>query len=88
MAAVLGLEDEKVEAICEAVESETGEIVVPANYNCPGQLVISGSLKGIEIACEKNEGCPALNVPLVLPVGGAFSFTIDVAGKRRIGSSN
>src|SRR4051794_11425545 len=53
MAAVLGLADEKAEEICAVVQSETGEIVVPANYNCPGQLVISGSIKGIEIACER-----------------------------------
>lgn len=50
MAAVLGLEDEAVEKICAEIEDE---VVVPANYNCPGQLVISGSNKGIEIACEK-----------------------------------
>ena len=49
MAAILGLEDEKVEQICESID----EVVVPANYNSPGQLVISGSMKGIEIACEK-----------------------------------
>ena len=50
MAAVLALADEKVEEICAAIELETGEIVVAANYNCPGQLVISGSIKGIDIA--------------------------------------
>src|SRR5688572_683303 len=50
MAAVLGLEDEKVEEICAQVSKESGEVVVPANYNCPGQLVISGTIKGIEIA--------------------------------------
>ena len=53
MAAVLGLEDEKVEEVCREVSAETGEVVVPANYNCPGQLVISGSVKGVELACEK-----------------------------------
>ncbi|MCP2775229.1 ACP S-malonyltransferase, partial [Salmonella enterica] len=53
MAAVLALEDAKVEEICAAVQAETGEVVVAANYNCPGQLVISGSVKGIEIACER-----------------------------------
>src|ERR1700744_320754 len=53
MAAVLGLEDEKVESICAEFREETGEIVVPANYNCPGQLVISGSVKGVELACER-----------------------------------
>src|SRR6476660_4259683 len=48
MAAVLGIADEKAEAICGEVYRETGEIVVPANYNCPGQLVISGSKKGVD----------------------------------------
>lgn len=68
MAAVLGLEDEVVEKICVEIE---GEVVVPANYNCPGQLVISGSNKGIEIACEKMKEAGAKRA-LPLPVGGAF----------------
>jgi len=68
MAAVLGLEDEVVEKICAAIEDE---VVVPANYNCPGQLVISGSNKGIEIACEKMKEAGAKRA-LPLPVGGAF----------------
>lgn len=67
MAAVLGLEDSKVEEICEAIE----EVVVPANYNCPGQLVISGSSKGIELACIAMKEAGAKRA-LVLPVGGAF----------------
>lgn len=71
MAAVLGLEDQKVEEICKMVMDETGEIVVAANYNCPGQLVISGSMKGIEIACERLKAAGAKRA-LVLPVGGAF----------------
>lgn len=71
MAAVLGLADEKVEAVCAAVQTETGEVVVPANYNCPGQLVISGSIKGIETACERMKAAGAKRA-LVLPVGGAF----------------
>jgi [acyl-carrier-protein] S-malonyltransferase len=71
MAAVLALADEKVEAICLQVQKETGEIVVPANYNCPGQLVISGSIKGIEIACEQMKAAGAKRA-LELPVGGAF----------------
>jgi [acyl-carrier-protein] S-malonyltransferase len=71
MAAVLGLDDSKVEEICREVSNENGEIVVPANYNCPGQLVISGSVKGIEIACEKLKAAGAKRA-LVLPVGGAF----------------
>ncbi len=71
MAAVLALADEKVEEICETVSKEHNEIVVAANYNCPGQLVISGSLKGIEIACEQMKAAGAKRA-LVLPVGGAF----------------
>jgi [acyl-carrier-protein] S-malonyltransferase len=68
MAAVLNLEDSKVEEICASISDE---VVVAANYNCPGQLVISGSLKGIEIACEKMKEAGAKRA-LVLPVGGAF----------------
>ena len=71
MAAVLGLADEKVEEICKQVQSETGEIVVPANYNCPGQLVISGSIKSVERACEQLKAAGAKRA-LLLPVGGAF----------------
>ena len=68
MAAILGLEDEVVEKICAEI---TEEVVVPANYNSPGQLVISGSLEGIEIACEKLKSAGAKRA-LVLNVGGAF----------------
>lgn len=71
MAAVLALDDEKVEAICNQIQQETGEVVVPANYNCPGQLVISGTIKGIEIACERLKAAGAKRA-LPLPVGGAF----------------
>ena len=71
MAAVLSLADDKVEEVCAAVLAETGEVVVPANYNCPGQLVISGSAKGIEIACERMKAAGAKRA-IVLPVGGAF----------------
>ena len=67
MAAVLGLEDDKVVEVCAGI----AEVVVPANYNCPGQLVISGSTKGIEIACEQLKAAGAKRA-LVLPVGGAF----------------
>lgn len=70
MAAVLGLPDEKVEEICAQVASQTGEVVVPANYNCPGQLVISGSVKGVEAACEALRAAGAKRA-LILPVGGA-----------------
>jgi [acyl-carrier-protein] S-malonyltransferase len=68
MAAILGLDDQKVEEICASVE---GEIVVAANYNCPGQLVISGTIKGVEIACERMKAAGAKRA-LPLPVGGAF----------------
>ncbi|MFD3000484.1 ACP S-malonyltransferase [Pontibacter toksunensis] len=68
MAAILGLEDNKVVEICASVENE---VVVAANFNCPGQLVISGSNKGIEIACEKMKAAGAKRA-LPLPVGGAF----------------
>jgi len=71
MAAVLALADDKVEEICATVSAEFGEVVVAANYNCPGQLVISGSVKGIEIACEQMKAAGAKRA-LVLPVGGAF----------------
>ena len=71
MAAVLALEDDRVEAICREIEKETGEILVPANYNCPGQIVISGSLKGIELGCERMKAAGARRA-VILPVGGAF----------------
>ncbi len=67
MAAILGLDDKIVEEVCAGID----EIVVPANYNSPGQLVISGSLKGIEIACEKMKAAGAKRA-LPLKVGGAF----------------
>lgn len=83
MAAVLGLADEKVEAVCREVQQETGEIVVPANYNCPGQLVISGSLKGIEVACERMKAAGAKRA-LVLPVGGAFHSPLMEPAKEEL----
>ncbi len=67
MAAILGLADEVVEEICASVD----DIVVPANYNCPGQLVISGTIRGVEIACEKMKAAGAKRA-LMLQVGGAF----------------
>lgn len=67
MAAILGLENSQVEAICEEIEA----VVVPANYNCPGQLVISGSIEGIDEAIEKCNEAGARRA-LKLPVGGAF----------------
>ncbi|NOU17482.1 MAG: ACP S-malonyltransferase [Bacteroidales bacterium] len=67
MAAIIGLEDEKIEEICKSID----EIVVPANYNSPSQVVISGSIKGIDIACEKLTEAGAKRA-LKLLVGGAF----------------
>jgi [acyl-carrier-protein] S-malonyltransferase len=83
MAAVLGLADEKVEEVCAAVQTETGEIVVPANYNCPGQLVISGSIKGIEVACERMKAAGAKRA-LVLPVSGAFHSPLMEPAKEEL----
>lgn len=70
MAAILNLDDKIVEDICKEI-SASGHVVVAANYNCPGQLVISGSIEGINIACEKLKAAGAKRA-LVLPVGGAF----------------
>ncbi|MCC8188315.1 MAG: ACP S-malonyltransferase [Bacteroides sp.] len=68
MAAILGLADEKVEEICASI---TDEVCVPANYNCPGQIVISGSIAGIEKGCEPMKAAGAKRA-LPLKVGGAF----------------
>lgn len=70
MAAVLNLDDTIIETICKEI-TDAGDVVVAANYNCPGQLVISGSINGINIACEKMKAAGAKRA-LVLPVGGAF----------------
>ena len=86
MAAVLALADEKVEEICAAITAETGEVVVAANYNCPGQLVISGSIKGIEIACEKMKAAGAKRA-LVLPVGGAFHSPLMAPAKEELAAA-
>ena len=86
MAAVLNLADDKVEAICTEVQNETGEVVVPANYNCPGQLVISGSVKGIEIACERMKAAGAKRA-LVLPVGGAFHSSLMLPAKQELAAA-
>lgn len=83
MAAVLALDDAKVEEICLQVQNETGEIVVAANYNCPGQLVISGSMKGVEVACERLKAAGAKRA-LVLPVGGAFHSPLMQPAKEEL----
>jgi len=71
MAAVLGLPDETVEQVCAEVTAQGKGVVVPANYNCPGQLVISGNVEEVNAACEKLKEAGARRA-LVLPVGGAF----------------
>ena len=86
MAAVLALADDKVEEICAAIQNETGEIVVAANYNCPGQLVISGSILGIEIACERMKAAGAKRA-LVLPVGGAFHSPLMNPAKEELAAA-
>jgi [acyl-carrier-protein] S-malonyltransferase len=86
MAAVLALADDKVEEICAAIQNETGEVVVPANFNCPGQLVISGSISGIEIACERMKAAGAKRA-LVLPVGGAFHSPLMLPAKEELANA-
>ena len=71
MAAVIGLPDENIEKVCAEVSAEGEGVVIPANYNCPGQLVISGNVAEVNAACEKLKEAGAKRA-LVLPVGGAF----------------
>ncbi|MBL7759164.1 MAG: ACP S-malonyltransferase [Sediminibacterium sp.] len=86
MAAVLNLSDEKVEEICAAIQAETGEVVVAANYNCPGQLVISGSVKGIDLACIRMKEAGAKRA-LVLPVGGAFHSPLMAPAREELAAA-
>ena len=79
MAAILGLEDAIVEEICFSI----GLVVVPANYNCPGQLVISGSVDGVKAACEKLTAAGARRA-LLLPVGGAFHSPLMEPARERL----
>lgn len=79
MAAIIALPDEKVEEVCASID----EVVVPANYNCPGQVVISGSMKGIEIACEKLKEAGAKRA-LPLKVGGAFHSPLMQPAKEEL----
>jgi len=82
MAAIIGLDDDVVSSICEEVD----EVVVPANFNCPGQLVISGSMKGIEIACEKMKEAGARRA-LPLKVGGAFHSPFMAPAGEKLASA-
>lgn len=82
MAAVLGLEDAVVEEVCETIEG----VVVAANYNCPGQLVISGAYEAVELACEKMKESGARRA-LILPVGGAFHSPLMAPAKEALASA-
>lgn len=82
MAAILGLDDKIVEEVCAGID----EVVVAANYNCPGQLVISGSMKGIEIACEKLKAAGAKRA-LPLQVGGAFHSPLMEPAREELASA-
>ena len=79
MAAIIGLPDEQVEEICNGIS----EIVVPANFNCPGQLVISGSMKGVELACEALKAAGAKRA-LPLKVGGAFHSPLMEPARQKL----
>jgi [acyl-carrier-protein] S-malonyltransferase len=83
MAAILGLDDKIVEEICASIKEE---IVVAANYNCPGQLVISGSIKGVDIACEKMKAAGAKRA-LPLQVGGAFHSPLMQPAREELASA-
>lgn len=82
MAAILGLEDAKVEEICSRIE----RIVVPANYNCPGQLVISGETSAVEEACEKLKEAGAKRA-LLLPVNGAFHSPLMQPAQEKLSAA-
>ena len=82
MAAVLGLEDGVVEEVCDSIEG----VVVAANYNCPGQLVISGAYEAVEHACEKMKEAGAKRA-LILPVGGAFHSPLMAPAKEALASA-
>lgn len=79
MAAIIGLPDEKVEEICQSIT----DVVVPANFNCPGQLVISGSMRGIEQACEAMKAAGAKRA-LPLKVGGAFHSPLMEPARQKL----
>ncbi len=83
MAAILGLDDETVEQVCNDIREE---IVVPANYNCPGQLVISGTIRGIDIACEKMKEAGAKRA-LPLQVGGAFHSPLMESAREELAAA-
>ena len=85
MAAIIGLPDETIESICQEITAG-GHTVVAANYNCPGQVVISGSLEGIQLACEKLTGAGAKRA-LPLSVGGAFHSPLMNPAKEELAAA-
>lgn len=82
MAAIVGLDDETIEQVCAETSTE-GNVVVAANYNCPGQLVISGNVEAVNTACEKLKAAGAKRA-LVLPVGGAFHSPLMQPAKEEL----
>jgi [acyl-carrier-protein] S-malonyltransferase len=86
MAAVLGLDDNIVEEVCAGVQKETNEIVVPANYNCHGQLVISGTVKGVEIASERMKIAGAKKT-IPLQVSGAFHSPLMLPAREELAAA-
>ncbi|WP_375562177.1 ACP S-malonyltransferase [Bernardetia sp. OM2101] len=82
MAAILALDDATAEKVCEGID----EVVVPANYNCPGQLVISGSIKGVEMACEAMKKAGAKRA-LMLNVGGAFHSPLMESAREELAAA-
>ncbi len=86
MAAILGLADEVVERVCAEVSASGAGVVVAANYNCPGQLVISGAVASVERACEALKAAGAKRV-LLLPVGGAFHSPLMQAAQAELAAA-
>ncbi len=82
MAAILGLEDQVVEDLCNEIDG----VVVPANFNCPGQLVISGAYPAVEAACEKMKDAGARRA-LILPVGGAFHSPLMEPAREQLAAA-
>lgn len=86
MAAILGLDDETAEKVCKEISKDENNIVVPANYNCLGQLVISGSIKGVELACEALKQAGAKRA-LMLNVGGAFHSPLMESAREELAAA-
>ena len=85
MAAIIGLTDEQVETICQEASTDTLR-VIPANYNCPGQLVISGDVEAVNNACEKAKAAGARRA-LILPVSGAFHSPLMQPAKEELAAA-